>query len=343
MEFETEMKRLLKEIRGLLILGIIFFILPFVLPYRALATEVIIFSLAVIAFDLLLGFTGVMMFCQASFFGTSVYLTALSIIHLKASLFLAILIGVAGAAILALILGSMATIRKGSYSVLLTLAFNEMIYFIAYQWKGVTGGDDGLRGIARPPLEIPGLFKVSLASETSFYFLVLFFFLLSFYVIKRIIDSPFGRVLMAIRENEARAEAIGYNARLFKLLAFEICGIFIGLAGALHVLFMNFAHITNVAFDTSGNIVMMELIGGIGTLFGPILGAFLVVLASDKFSAMWARWPLILGGIFVLFVLFARGGIWGIIVSATKRFERSSLSKKVGFHIIAVSKGESDN
>lgn len=343
MELETEMKRLLKDHKGLLILGIIFFILPFVLPYRALATEVIIFSLAVVAFDLLLGFTGVMIFCQASFFGTSVYLTALSIIHLKASLFLAILIGVAGAAVLALIFGSMATLRKGSYSVLLTLAFNEMIYFIAYQWKGVTGGDDGLRGIARPPLEIPGVFKVSLASETSFYFLVLFFFLLSFYVIKRIIESPFGKVLMAIRENEARAEVIGYNARLFKLLAFEICGIFIGLAGALHVLFMNFAHITNVAFDTSGNIVMMELIGGIGTLFGPILGAFLVVLASDKFSAMWARWPLILGGIFVLFVLFARGGIWGIIVSATRRFGRSSLSKKMGFNIVAISKDELDN
>ncbi len=329
---------MLKDYRGLLVLGIIFAILPFVLPYKALATEVIIFSLAVIAFDLLLGFTGVMMFCQASFFGTSVYLTALSIIHLKASLFPAILIGVAGAAVLALIFGSMATLRKGSYSVLLTLAFNEMIYFIAYQWKGVTGGDDGLRGIARPPLEIPGLFKVSLASETSFYFLVLFFFLLSFYIIKRIVDSPFGRVLMAIRENEARAEAIGYNARLFKLLAFEICGIFIGLAGALHVLFMNFAHITNVAFDTSGNIVMMELIGGIGTLFGPIIGAFVVVFASDKFSAMWARWPLILGAIFVLFVLFARGGIWGIIISATRKFRHSSLSKNTSFHIAAVSK-----
>jgi len=336
------MKRLLKEYRGLLVLGIIFAILPFVLPYRALATEVIIFSLAVIAFDLLLGFTGVMMFCQASFFGTSVYLTALSIIHLKASLFLAILIGVAGAAVLALIFGSMATLRKGSYSVLLTLAFNEMIYFIAYQWKGVTGGDDGLRGIARPPLEIPGLFKLSLASETSFYFLVLFFFLLSFYVIKRIVDSPFGRVLMAIRENEARAEAIGYNARLFKLLAFEICGIFIGLAGALHVLFMNFAHITNVAFDTSGNIVMMELIGGIGTLFGPIIGAFVVVLASDKFSAMWARWPLILGAIFVLFVLFARGGIWGIIVPAIRKFGRSSLSKRACLNMVAILK-EEDN
>lgn len=340
MESGTEMKQLLKNHRGLLVLAMFFVILPFVLPYRALATEVIIFSLAVIAFDLLLGFTGVMMFCQASFFGTSVYLTALSIIHLKASLFLAILVGVAGAAVLALIFGSMATLRKGSYSVLLTLAFNEMIYFIAYQWKAVTGGDDGLRGIARPPLEIPGLFKVSLASETSFYFLALFFFLLSFYVIKRIIDSPFGRVLMAIRENEARAEAIGYNARLFKLLAFEICGIFIGLAGALHVLFMNFAHITNVAFDTSGNIVMMELIGGIGTLFGPILGAFVVVLASDKFSAMWARWPLILGAIFVLFVLFARGGIWGLIASATKRFGRSSLSKRLGFNTVAISKGE---
>lgn len=317
------MKTLLKDNCGFIVLAIVFSALPFVLPYYALATEVLIFALAVIAFDLLLGYTGVMMFCQASFFGTAVYVTALTIIHLKASLIPSIGAGVAAASILALIFGFFATLRKGSYSVLLTLAFNEMIFFIAYQWKSVTGGDDGLRGITRPPLEIPGLPSLVLDTELNFYFLALVFFLLSFFIIKRIIDSPFGKVLVAIRENESRAEAIGYNTRIFKLISFEICGIFIGLAGALYVLFMNFAHISNVAFDTSGNIVMMELIGGIGTLFGPILGAFLVVLASEKASALWARWPLILGVIFVLFVLFARGGIWGLITSFIQKYRKS--------------------
>ena len=318
------MKFIMKSQLSLFVLAAVFAVLPFVLPYTALATEVLIFSLAVIAFDLLLGFTGVMIFCQASFFGTAVYLTALSIIHWKASLFLAIFIGVGGSAVLALVIGYMATLRKGSYAVLLTLAFNELIFFVAYQWRTVTGGDDGLRGIPRPPLEIPSLFRVSLDSEITFYYFVLVFFLLSFFIIKRIIDSPFGKVLVAIRENETRAEAIGFNSRIFKLLSFEVCGIFIGLAGALYVLFMNFAHISNVAFDTSGNIVMMELIGGIGTLFGPILGAFLVVLASEKASAIWARWPLIMGVIFIIFVLFARGGIWGIITSLKKKWIKSS-------------------
>jgi branched-chain amino acid transport system permease protein len=316
------MKTLLKDNTAFCVVAIVFFLLPFVLPYTALATEVLIFALAVIAFDLLLGFTGVMMFCQASFFGTSVYATALAIIHLKATMIPAMLLGVAMASVLALIFGFFATLRKGSYSVLLTLAFNEMIFFIAYQWKSLTGGDDGLRGIARPPLEIPGLVSFSFDTELSYYMLALVFFLIAFYVIKRIIDSPFGKVLVAIRENEARAEAIGYNTRIFKLISFEICGMFLGLAGALYVMFMNFAHISNVAFDTSGNIVMMELIGGIGTLFGPILGAFLVVLASEKASALWARWPLILGVIFVLFVLFARGGIWGLILSSYERIRK---------------------
>jgi len=198
LESGIKMKTVLKDNLSLILLGVIFILLPFVLPYTALATEVIIFSLAVIAFDLLLGYTGVMIFCQASFFGTSVYLTALSLIHLKAPLFLAMLAGVAGAGILAFLFGYMATLRKGSYSVLLTLAFNELVFFIDYQWKSSTGGDDGLRGIQRPPLEIPGLFSFSLASELNFYFFALFFFLVSFFIIRRIIDSPFGKVLMAI-------------------------------------------------------------------------------------------------------------------------------------------------
>ena len=316
------MKAFLEENKGIFILAVIFGILPFILPYKALATEVLIFSLAVVAFDILLGFTGVMMFCQASFFGSGAYLTGLAIIHLKTWIILDILIAMGGVAILAFVIGYLSTLKKGSYSVLLTLAFNELIFFIAYQWKGITGGDDGLRGIKRPPLEIPGIVSVSLNSETSFYFFVLFWFLLSFYIIKRIIESPFGKILMAIRENEARAESVGYNTRLFKLVAFEITGLFMGLAGSLHVLLMNFAHISNVAIDTSGNILMMELIGGIGTLFGPIIGAFIIVLASEKASALWARWPLILGAIFICFVLFARGGIWGAIASISRKIKR---------------------
>jgi branched-chain amino acid transport system permease protein len=306
---------------SVLIMASIFLILPFILPYTALATEVLIFALATIAFDLLLGYTGIMMFCQASFFGSGAYIAGLLIHHFQPNIFLCMGASIAGAALLSLLFGYMATQRAGSYCVLLTLAFNELIFFIAYQWKTLTGGSDGLRDIPRPSLEIPGILKVSLLSETHFYFFALFFFIVSFILIRKITESPFGKILQGIRENETRAQAIGYNTQLFKIAAFVIGGAFMGLAGSLYAMFMNFVDINHVAFDTSGKIVMMELIGGMGTLFGPILGAGIVTLASDIANAYWERWLLILGVVFVAFVLFARGGVWGMMENLEGRMK----------------------
>jgi branched-chain amino acid transport system permease protein len=312
---------------SLMFMAGILIVLPFVLPYRALATEVLIFALATIAFDLLLGYTGIMMFCQASFFGSGAYITGLLIHHFQPNLFLCMGASLAGAALLALCFGYMSTRRTGAYCVLLTLAFNELTFFIAYQWKTLTGGSDGLRDIPRPFLEIPGLFRISLLSETRFYFFALFFFILSFVLIRKITESPFGKVLQGIRENETRSQAIGFNTQLFKIAAFVIGGTFMGLAGSLYAMFMNFVDINLVAFDTSGKIVMMELIGGMGTLFGPILGSAIVTLASDIANAYWERWLLILGVVFVGFVLFARGGVWGIIESV-REWTKGASSKE---------------
>jgi branched-chain amino acid transport system permease protein len=283
------------------------------LPYTALATEVMIYALAVVAFDLCLGYTGVMMFCQASFFGTGVYVTALTLLKLSPNIFVAIFLALLASTALAIIIGFMATRRRGTYSVLLTMAFNELVYFIAYQWKDVTGGDDGLTGIVRPNLDIPGIVSINLQPSLSYYFFVFFVFLLSFTIIKRITISPYGKVLQGIRQNENRAQSIGYNTRIYKLIVFAIGGMFMGLSGSLYCMFITFAGIQNVAFDTSGNIVMMELIGGMGTLYGPIIGALVFVVASDVASAIWPRWLLILGVVCIVFVLFARGGIWGMI------------------------------
>jgi len=283
-----------------------------------------IYALAAVAFDLCLGYTGLMMFCQASFFGTGVYTTALTLIHFSPNIFIAIFLGILASTILAVIFGFMATRRTGSYMVLLTLAFNELIYFIAYQWQSVTGGDDGLTGVPRPNLEIPGLLSIDLQPSLHYYYFAFFIFLISFIIIKRITISPFGKVIQGIRENEIRAQSIGYNTRLFKLIVFAIGGMFMGLAGSLYAMFVTFAHIHNVAFDTSGNIVLMELIGGMGSLFGPIIGAFVIVVASDVASAYWERWPLILGIICIVFVLFARGGIWGMLRILTERIRRIS-------------------
>lgn len=301
------------EVRLLLLIATILGLLPMILPYHALGTEIVLFALAAVAFDLCLGYTGVMMFCQASFFGTGVYVSALTLIHFSENIFIAILFGVSAATILALLFGWLASSRSGSYSVLLTLAFNEMIYFIAYQWSEVTGGDDGLVGIPRPNLEIPGLFSIDIQSSLSFYIMAAIIFFLCFAIIQRITLSPFGAVLKGIRENETRAQALGYNIRLYKVAAFVIGGFFMGLAGSLYCMHLNFAHIHNVHFETSGNIVMMVLIGGIGTLIGPVIGAILLIVASEFASTLWDRWMIIQGGVFIFFVLFARGGIWGLL------------------------------
>lgn len=294
-------------------MAVVFAVLPFILPYKALACEIMLFALAAVAFDLCLGYTGVMMFCQASFFGMGVYVAALTLLHLTPNIFASIFLGALAAAILSLVVGYLATALSGSYSVLLTLAFGEMIYFIAYQWSSLTGGDNGLTGIKRPNIDFFGLFTIDLQSSQAYYFFVYFFFIASIFVIRRITFSPFGKILLAIRENESRAQAIGYNTRLYKMAVFVIGGLFMGLAGALYSTYICFAHIHNVHFETSGNIVMMVLTGGMGTLFGPMVGAFIIVLASDVASALWDRWMLIMGCLFIFFVLFARGGIWGLV------------------------------
>jgi len=299
--------------RPTMVLAAVFAVMPFVLPYTALANEIMLFALAAMAFDLCVGYTGVMMFCQASFFGTGVYVTALTLLHLSHNIFMALLLGVLGATILGFLFGFMASTRSGSYSVLLTLAFNELIYFIAFQWSSVTGGDDGLTGIQRPNLEMAGLFSIDLQSSLAYYYFAYFFVIGSVFIIRKITFSPFGKILQALRENEERAQAIGYNTRHYKLAVFTIGAFFMGLSGSLYSMYICFAHIHNVHFETSGNIVMMVLIGGMGTLFGPVVGAFLIVLASDVASALWDRWLFVMGVLFIFFVLFARGGIWGML------------------------------
>jgi branched-chain amino acid transport system permease protein len=165
--------------------------------------------------------------------------------------------------------------------------------------------------VPRPNIEL-GVFSIDISGSLAFYTFVAVLFILSFIIINRIVHSPFGRVLKGIRENESRARSVGYNIKQFKLMAFVFSGMFTGLAGGLYGLFIKFAHISNVAFDTSAKIVMMSLAGGIGTLFGPIIGAGFVTILSELLSAIWPRWLMIVGALFLTFVLYMRGGIWGV-------------------------------
>lgn len=309
---QTRLKSV-KKIRSFLVLGGCLALLPFVLPYPDLATEMVLFGLAVVAFDLLVGYMGQLTFCQSVYFGWAAYATGLILGHVVKDMWLGLITAIASGAILGLLTGFLSIQRRGTYSVLISYALTEVAFFFAFHFKGLTGGDDGM-GVPRPPLNL-GFLSIDLSSPLSFYIFVCVIFMICFAILWKIVSSPFGRVLRGIRENEMRVQAIGFNVQDFKLAAFVLSGMFTGLAGSLYAMFLQFAHISFVAFDTSAKIVMMTLLGGAGSLYGPLIGAALVTILSDLLSAIWARWMLLLGILFVIFVLYMRGGIWGFAVS----------------------------
>lgn len=225
------------------------------------------------------------------------------------------------AAIIALIIGWVSIRRYGLYFAMLTLAFNEVIYFTILEWRGLTGGDDGLRGIFPPNVNL-GLFSFSIQKPITFCLFVLFFFILSILIIRRIINSPFGSVFLGIRENEKRVESIGYNPRNYKIVSFIVSGFFAGLAGSLFCIYINSAQLNFCHWSLSGEVIIMALVGGIGYLYGPVLGAAVVVVMQDLFSTIWDRWLLVLGVVFIIFVMFFEGGIWQGIENLISHYSR---------------------
>jgi branched-chain amino acid transport system permease protein len=212
----------------------------------------------------------------------------------------------------ALILGFLCIKRRGIYFAMLTLAFAQLLYFIAFQWVDLTGGDNGLRNIPSVPLSLPG-FSIDLNSPLRFYFFVLLFVALSLLAIDRILQSPFGHVLQAVRENERRAKSCGYETSNVRWLAFIISGAISGLAGGLYALYLHFVGIESLYWITSGQVVMMTLLGGMGSFFGPFIGAGVFLYLEDVLSAITPQWMIFLGTVFVLCVLFFPKGIWGSV------------------------------
>lgn len=292
------------------ILGILLILLPFVLPYKALATNIIIFALLVMAFNILLSFVGLLSFCHAALFGAGAYSMGILLVNLKVHLLVGLLVSSAVGGLVALLIGILVIQRVGIDFGLLTLAFNQIAYFVIYGMRDITGGDSGLRGIFRPNLNL-GVFTVSLSTELIFYYFVLFWFLGSAFLIKRMTDSSFGKVLHGIKENEMRAEAIGCHVKKFKLMAFVLSGILAALAGALYAIYVKFVSVDIVGFVMSGEIVMMALLGGVSSFYGPLVGSAIFILISDILSGYWERWMLVLGIIFIIFVMFFREGICG--------------------------------
>jgi branched-chain amino acid transport system permease protein len=228
-----------------------------------------------------------------------------------------LLLGVAVAVALALPVGYLSVRRSGIYFAMVTLAFAQMVFYIVNEWRSVTGGENGLQGIPRQ------LFGLPLADPTVFYYAALPFALFGFWFAHRIVHSPFGHVLVAIRDNEARAQALGYPTRRYKLLAFALSAGLSGLAGSLFALGHGFAALELVHWTTSGIVVMMTILGGIGTLWGSIVGAVLVLGLRDVLSRWTDAWGVVTGVIFVIIVLSFRQGIWGTLVERRGRRVRA--------------------
>lgn len=286
-------------------------ILPIALPSISLASEVLIFAIAALGCNLLLGQTGLLSFGQAIFFGGGAYASSIALIRADVGLGGAVVIGAIVGGVLAAVVGALAIRRKGIYFVMLTLAFTHMAYFVAYTATDWTGGENGLLDIPRPDLRILGQTLLSLQNGNTFYILVAVLFMAIFIGLRRVISSPFGSTLAAIRENEDRLSAIGYNTRWFKVLAFTISGMVTGVAGALYAMFLGFAPLGNIEAAMSETILLMTIIGGSESLLGALLGAAFLTIVGDSLSAIWPRWMMGLGALLIAMVLFMRGGLWG--------------------------------
>ena len=299
--------------QGYAVMLAVLIVFPFVTPSGysvTVLTEILVFGLFAMSLDIILGYTGMPSFGHAAFFGLGAYCTA--VLTSKAgvtNLGITLLASCALCAAAALIVGWLAIRTAGVYFLMLTLAFAQMIFAGAQKWTRVTGGTNGLPGIHRPAVFVPALV---VTDPKAFYFLVLATFALSFVLMHRLVSSPFGRSLIGIRENEVRMRAMGYNVRRYKLAAFVVAGIFGGVAGLLYVYMNGFVSSTDVYWTVSGTVLLMVLIGGAGTLIGPVLGAGFFLVLQNALSSLTERWQIILGAVFVLFILFVRGGMVGL-------------------------------
>jgi len=287
--------------------------MPLFMQSGLLAAEVLIFAMAVLGCNLLLGFTGLLSFGQGIFFGMGSYALGIMLVKLNMPLILVLPLTILVGVVSAVFVGWFSIRQRSVYFVLLTLAFAQMFYFLAYTMTDLTGGDNGLLGVPRPPLSVFGIELLPLESSWQFYSFVATCFLLVFWFLQRITTSVFGRTLLAIRDNEIRAGAVGYDVRGFKLAVFAISGGVTALAGGLLAMMAGIAPLSSIEYHTSEMILVMTIIGGTSNLFASLLGAGFYVLSADWLSSIWPRWLLLLGVLLMLISLYMQQGLWGVL------------------------------
>jgi branched-chain amino acid transport system permease protein len=296
------------DIAGLVALAV----LPWVLARHQLSilTELLIFGLFAMSLDLIMGYTGMVSFGHAAYFGLGAYASALILLNFEQPIPVALVAGALLAGLVAAPVAYISTRATGIYFAMLTLAFAQLLYTVAYKWRDLTGGSDGIAGVPKTTLFWGG---PSLAQPRPFYFLVAICVVLSLIACRVLVRSPFGRALLAIRENERRFTSLGRDPRPFKLVVFVAAATFAGLAGALFAPFRGFASPEIMFWVLSGQALMMVITGGIGTLIGPVLGAMIFMLIQEILSSYTEHWMIFTGTIFVLIVIFLPGGVVGTV------------------------------
>ena len=291
--------------------------------YPVFLMKALCFALFACAFNLLLGYTGLLSFGHAAFFSTAAYVTGYLVKQQAFTPGIGILSGTLAAAALGLIVGNLVVRRQGIYFAMITLALSQLVYFL-YLEASFTGGEDGLQAIPRGRL----FWVINLENDRTLYYVVLAIFLFGVLLIRRTIRSPFGQVLKAIRENEARAVSLGYDVNRYKILAFVISAALSGLAGATKAIVFSFVTLTDADWHTSGEVVLMSLLGGMGSVYGPIVGAFSITALENELSDKVGSFvTVIIGVIFVVCVLVFRRGIVGETAALYRRLVGSESTR----------------
>jgi branched-chain amino acid transport system permease protein len=299
------------------IASLVVLVFPLVMPFTALAANILIYGLYALGFNLVYGYLGLLSFGHAALFGTGAYFCGIAIVHFGLPWFAAIALGIAGGLVMAALIGVLAIRTRGIYFAMVTLALSQCVYYLFYQAVDWTGGENGLRGINVHVIDVFGI-KLDFINPLTRYYVIAAFVIAAFFVLSRILASPFGAVIEAVRENEVRAKASGYDVTLTRLLTFVLSGGFCGLAGALQALHLSIVPIEILHYDTSGVVVMIALLGGMGTFFGPMIGAAAFLLLENLVSLWTVHWQLVVGAVFMICVLFFPAGIWGTLIARGK-------------------------
>ena len=298
--------------------ALVLIIFPLVAPFKALAAMILVYGLYALGFNIVFGYLGLLSFGHSALFGAGAYFCGIAIVHFGLPWWVAIMAGIVGGVLAAAAIGALAVRTRGIYFAMVTLALSQCVYYLFYEATDWTGGESGLTGVDVKTINLFGL-KLDFVNPLVHYYVIAAFVIAALFALSRILASPYGAVIEGVRESEARARASGFDVSRVRFVTFVVSGAFCGLAGALLALHLSIVPIETLNYDTSGLAVMMCLLGGMGTYFGPFVGAAIFLLLENLVSLYTVHWQLIVGATFVVCVLFFPRGVWGTLMQWSER------------------------